>query len=112
LQQALLGASETQNKIVNENQKALIGFSQVLEQHMAGVEDKAAVGTRTLRMLRGPDAQFAVAKDGLSRSSSTRKTVRCSRRSSLRRIAVREQGLPTRPVDGGIFRGLRANFQA
>jgi hypothetical protein len=63
LQQALLGASETQNKIVNENQKALIGFSQVLEQHMAGVEDKAAVGTRTLRMLRGPDAQFAVAEE-------------------------------------------------
>jgi phospholipase C len=61
--QALLGPSEVQNPFVNENQRALVGFSQYLEQHMAQVEDKAAVGTRTLRMLRGPDAQFAVAKE-------------------------------------------------
>lgn len=61
--QPLLSAAETQNKQVNENQKALVGFSQFLEKHMAAVEDKAAVGTRALRMLRGPEAQFAVAKD-------------------------------------------------
>ena len=62
-QQPLLGASETQNKEVNENQKALVGFSQLLEKYMVTVEDKAAVGTRALRMLRGPQAQFAVAKE-------------------------------------------------
>lgn len=62
-QQALLSPAETQNKTINENQKALVGFSQYLEKHMEEVEDMAAVGTRTIRMLRGPQAQFAVAKD-------------------------------------------------
>lgn len=53
----------TQNQVINENQKALFGFGQFLEKPIAAVEDKAAVGTRTLRMLRGPQAQFAVAKE-------------------------------------------------
>lgn len=53
------------NKAVNENQKALISFSQKLETHLK--DDMAAVGSRTLKMLEGPRGQFAVAKDRFDR---------------------------------------------
>jgi phospholipase C len=64
---ALLGPMELPNPQVNENQKALVSFSQVLEKKMADVEDFAAIGSRSLRMLNGPKAQFAVAKDRYER---------------------------------------------
>ena len=64
---ALLGPLELPNPIVNENQKALVSFSQVLEKGMADVEDFAAIGSRSLRLLNGPKAQFAVAKDRYER---------------------------------------------
>jgi hypothetical protein len=64
---ALLGPLELPNPIVNENQKALVSFSQVLEKKMADVEDFAAIGSRSLRMLNGPKAQFSVAKDRYER---------------------------------------------
>lgn len=65
--QALLGPSEIQNKVVNENQKALVTFSQTLEKQMMEVEDMAAVGSRAIKTLDGPQAQFAVAKDRFER---------------------------------------------
>lgn len=34
---------------------------------MADVEDVAAIGSRSLRLLNGPQAQFAVAKDRYER---------------------------------------------
>jgi phospholipase C len=64
---ALLGPLELPNPQVNENQKALVSFSQVLEKKMSDVEDFAAIGSRSLRMLSGPQAQFAVAKDRFER---------------------------------------------
>jgi phospholipase C len=64
---ALLGPLELPNPQVNENQKALVSFSQVLEKKMVDVEDFAAIGSRSLRMLNGPQAQFAVAKDRYER---------------------------------------------
>jgi phospholipase C len=64
---ALLGPAELPNKVVNENQKALVSFSNLLEKHMMEVEDMAAVGSRSLRMLDGPHAQFSVAKDRFER---------------------------------------------
>jgi phospholipase C len=64
---ALLGPLELPNPQVNENQKALVSFSQVLEKGMADVEDVAAIGSRSLRLLNGPQAQFAVAKDRYER---------------------------------------------
>jgi len=63
----LLSPVELPNKRVNENQKALVSFSQMLEKHMADVEDVAAVGSRSLRLLDGPQAQFSVAKDRFER---------------------------------------------
>ena len=63
----MLGPNELPNKKVNENQKALVSFSQVLEKHMSDVEDIAAVGSRSLKLLEGPQAQFAVAKDRFDR---------------------------------------------
>jgi phospholipase C len=53
------------NKVVNENQKALISFSQNLETHLK--DDIAAVGSRALKMMEGPRGQFAVAKDRFER---------------------------------------------
>jgi phospholipase C len=64
---ALLGPLELPNPLVNENQKALVSFSQVLEKKMSDVEDFAVIGSRSLRMLNGPQAQFAVAKDRYER---------------------------------------------
>jgi len=64
---ALLGPLELTNKDVNANQQALVSFSQVLEQHMSDQEDLAAVGSRSIKMLAGPQAQFAVAKDRFDR---------------------------------------------
>jgi phospholipase C len=63
----LLSPVELPNKGVNENQKSLISFSQMLEKHMADVEDIAAVGSRSLKLLEGPQAQFSVAKDRFER---------------------------------------------
>jgi phospholipase C len=60
---ALVSPVETQNKVVNENQKALISFSQTLETHLSQVDDMGAIGSRSLRMMEGPRGQFAVAKD-------------------------------------------------
>jgi hypothetical protein len=39
----------------------------MLEKHMADVEDLAAVGSRSLKLLDGPQAQFSVAKDRFER---------------------------------------------
>ena len=64
---ALLGPVELPNKRVNENQKALVSFSQLLEKHMVDIEDMAAVGSRSLKLLDGPQAQFAVARDRFER---------------------------------------------
>jgi phospholipase C len=64
---ALLGPLELPNTRVNENQQALVSFSQVLEKAMVNVEDFAAIGSRSLRLLDGPQAQFAVAKDRYER---------------------------------------------
>ncbi len=64
---ALVGPAEVTNKRVNENQQALVSFSQMLEKHMADVEDMAAVGSRALKALEGPRGQFAVAKDRFER---------------------------------------------
>jgi phospholipase C len=64
---ALLGPQEVTNPRVNENQKALISFSQMLEKHMMDVEDLAAIGSRSLKLLEGPKAQFAVSKDRFER---------------------------------------------
>lgn len=63
----LLSPVELPNKGVNENQKSLISFSQMLEKHMADVEELAAVGSRSLKLLDGPQAQFSVAKDRFER---------------------------------------------
>lgn len=63
----LLGPLDLPAKRVNENQKALISFSQQLEKHMMDIEDMAAVGSRSLRMLDGPQAQFSMAKDRFDR---------------------------------------------
>ena len=65
--QALLSPAETQNKVVNENQKALISFSQTLEQPLSQVDDIGAIGSRSLKMMEGPRSQFAVAKDRFER---------------------------------------------
>jgi phospholipase C len=65
--QPLLSPMETQNKAVNENQKALISFSQTLETHLAQVDDMGAIGSRSLKMMEGPRGQFAVAKDRYER---------------------------------------------
>jgi phospholipase C len=64
---ALLSPAETQNKLVNENQKALISFSQKLETHLSQVEEIGAIGSRALKMMEGPRGQFAVAKDRFER---------------------------------------------
>lgn len=64
---ALLGPLELPNPGVNENQKALVSFSQSLERGMMDVEDIAAIGSRSLKLLDGPQAQFAVAKDRFQR---------------------------------------------
>ena len=64
---ALLGPQEVMNTAVNPNQEALISFSQLLEAHMSDVEDLAAVGSRTIKMVTGPQAQFSVAKDRFDR---------------------------------------------
>jgi phospholipase C len=63
----LVSPVETQNKVVNENQKALISFSQRLESDLAQFEDMGAIGSRTLKMMEGTRAQFAVAKDRFER---------------------------------------------
>lgn len=63
----LVSPVETQNKVVNENQKALISFSQRLESDLAQFEDLSAIGSRTVKMLEGTRAQFAVAKDRFER---------------------------------------------
>jgi phospholipase C len=63
----LVSPVETQNKKVNENQKALISFSQKLETHLAQVDDMGAIGSRSLKMMEGSRAQFAVAKDRFER---------------------------------------------
>lgn len=63
----LVSPVETQNKLVNENQKALISFSQRFESDLAQFEDMSAIGSRTLKMLEGTRAQFAVAKDRFER---------------------------------------------
>jgi phospholipase C len=63
----LVSPVETQNKVVNENQKALISFSQRLESDLAQFEDMSAIGSRTLKMMEGTRAQFAVAKDRFER---------------------------------------------
>jgi phospholipase C len=65
--QALLSPLETQNKVVNENQKALISFSQTLETQLSQVDDMGAIGSRSLKMMEGPRGQFAVAKDRFER---------------------------------------------
>jgi len=65
--QPLLGPAETQNKRVNENQQALISFSQHLETHLSQVDDLGAIGSRSLKMMEGPRSQFAVAKDRFER---------------------------------------------
>ena len=65
--QPLLGPTETQNKVVNENQKALVSFSQTLETHLSQVDDMGAIGSRSLKMMEGPRGQFAVAKDRFER---------------------------------------------
>jgi phospholipase C len=64
---ALLSPTELPNKRVNENQKSLVSFSQMLEKHMSDVEDIAAIGSRSLKLLDGPQAQFSVAKDRFER---------------------------------------------
>lgn len=63
----LLGPLEApnKNKNVNENQTALISFSQKLETHLK--DDFAAIGSRTLKMTEGARSQFAVAKDRFER---------------------------------------------
>jgi phospholipase C len=63
----LVSPVETQNKLVNEHQKALISFSQRLESDLAQFEDMSAIGSRTLKMLESTRAQFAVAKDRFER---------------------------------------------
>ena len=63
----LVSPVETQNKLVNENQKALISFSQRLESDLAQFEDVSAIGSRALKMMEGTRAQFAVAKDRFER---------------------------------------------
>jgi phospholipase C len=65
----LLSPLETpnKNKVVNENQKALISFSQNLETHLSQVDDLAAIGSRSLKMMEGPRGQFAVSKDRFER---------------------------------------------
>ncbi|HET9183673.1 MAG TPA: hypothetical protein VFP59_16185 [Candidatus Angelobacter sp.] len=66
--QPLLSPVETQNKVVNENQKALISFSQTLETQLSPVDDMGAIGFRRLKMMEGPRGQFAVTKDSFERS--------------------------------------------
>ena len=63
----LVSPVETQNKVVNENQKALISFSQRLETDLAQFDDMGAIGSRTVKMMEGSRAQFAVAKDRFER---------------------------------------------
>lgn len=71
---ALLGPLEPPNPVVNEHQKALISFSQLLERKMMDVEDMAAIGSRSIKLLEGPKAQFAVAKDRFERFMHYAKT--------------------------------------
>jgi phospholipase C len=63
----LVSPVETQNKVVNENQKSLISFSQRLETDLAQFDDMGAIGSRTVKMMEGTRAQFAVAKDRFER---------------------------------------------
>ena len=53
------------SKRVNEHQKALISFSHFLERDIGDPPEKVA--ERTLRLLQGPEAQFAVALERFER---------------------------------------------
>jgi phospholipase C len=55
----------TLSKHINEHQKALISFSHFLETRIEDPIEK--VGERALRILRGPEAQFAVALERFER---------------------------------------------
>ncbi|MHB8655571.1 MAG: alkaline phosphatase family protein [Terriglobia bacterium] len=55
----------TQNKRINEHQKALISFSLFLEEHIGDPVEK--IGERALRILEGPEAQFEVALERFER---------------------------------------------
>jgi len=58
----------TVSKRTNEHQKALVSFSQTLEERLVKTEDDLkAVGDRAIRILGGPESQFAVAKERIER---------------------------------------------